>query len=102
MEGVIFTEQADSDLFGIYVYTYQTWGEAQAIKYTNDLKTAMSKVACNPTLLGKRRDKIRPGYFSYHVGRHLFFYRIADEGIEIVRILHDSMDVKRHFPDEVS
>ena len=99
MENVIFTEQADSDLFGIYVYTYKTWGEAQAIKYINDLKAAISKVASNPKMLGKQQDQIRPGYFSYHVGRHLFFYRIADERIEVVRILYDSMDYKRHFPE---
>ncbi|NIR47814.1 type II toxin-antitoxin system RelE/ParE family toxin [candidate division KSB1 bacterium] len=34
---------------------------------------------------------------SYHCGRHVIFYRKAKKGIEIIRVLHDSMDFPRHF-----
>ncbi|MGE4557122.1 MAG: type II toxin-antitoxin system RelE/ParE family toxin [Desulfovibrionaceae bacterium] len=36
-------------------------------------------------------------YFSHPVGKHLIFYRIEDEKVTIVRILHQSMDVGRQL-----
>lgn len=42
-------------------------------------------------------DDIRPGYCKYHVGRHLIFYCQFPEGLEIVRILYDRMDVETYF-----
>jgi toxin ParE1/3/4 len=49
------------------------------------------------------RDEIQPGLRSIHVarhgrrGRHLVLYRIAEgETIDILRMLHDSMDIGRH------
>jgi toxin ParE1/3/4 len=34
------------------------------------------------------------------VKNYLIFYRPLDEGIEIMRILHGSQDIKTIFPDE--
>ena len=31
------------------------------------------------------------------IGRHLIFYREASEGIEIIRILHERMDIESQF-----
>jgi len=47
--------------------------------------------------IGTACDYIRIGYRKHHVGRHLIFYRQADEAVEIIRILHDSMDIERHL-----
>jgi toxin ParE1/3/4 len=51
------------------------------------------------------RGEIRPGLRSLHIarkgrrGRHFILYRTAGaERIEVVRILHDSMDVSRYLP----
>lgn len=94
-----FTEQADQDLLQIYVFTYQTWGEAQSIRYTNALKQRMQKLANTPSL-GKQRDEIRPGYYSYHQGRHYIFYRVVDNGIQIARILHDQRNINQQFSED--
>lgn len=94
----VFTKQADQDLLQIYLFTYQTWGEEQSIRYTNALKQRMQKLANTPAL-GKRRDEIRPGYYSYHQGRHYIFYRVVDDGIQIIRILHDQRQIDRPFFD---
>jgi toxin ParE1/3/4 len=33
--------------------------------------------------------------------RHIIFYRLADdEVIEVVRLLHDAMEVKLHLPED--
>ena len=72
MYSIRFTEQADADLLAIYIYTYNTWNEAQAIKYTDGLKTAVNKLAENPERLGTvDRSTVRPGYRSYRYQSHL-------------------------------
>lgn len=36
-------------------------------------------------------------------GRHLVLYRLSDQGtINFVRILHHSMDIGRHVPDDLA
>ncbi|MBE9063289.1 type II toxin-antitoxin system RelE/ParE family toxin [cf. Phormidesmis sp. LEGE 11477] len=47
MYSIRFTEQADADLLGIYIYTYNTWNENQAIEYTDGLKATVNKLAEN-------------------------------------------------------
>ena len=57
-------------------------------------------------LLGSRtRDEILPGLRALHVarhgrrGRHIILYRAGPEReIEIMRILHDGMELRRHLP----
>ncbi len=56
----------------------------------------ISKMAKSP-LLGKSRDYLRPGYRSIQLERHLIFYRVTDTAVEIVRVLHDSMDPELHL-----
>jgi toxin ParE1/3/4 len=34
------------------------------------------------------------------MGRHLIFYRETAKDIEIIRILHDRMDVESHFDED--
>jgi toxin ParE1/3/4 len=48
---------------------------------------------------GRDCTDIRAGYRKYYVGRHLIFYRMAQDGIKIIRILHDSMDIESHLDD---
>lgn len=101
MYKIRFTEQADLDLISIYSYSYRSWGEPQAIKYTELLREAINKIAANPERIGTvDRSYLRPGYRSYHQQRHLIFYRVVDSCVEIVRFLHDSMDIESHFPDK--
>ena len=47
--------------------------------------------------LGRACDEIRQGYRKHHVGRHLIFYRLIASQIEIIRILHDRMDIDSHI-----
>jgi toxin ParE1/3/4 len=56
----------------------------------------MERISEHP-LLGKSRDEIKAGYRSFHAASHIIFYRKLDEGILVVRILHQSMDVERRF-----
>ena len=47
--------------------------------------------------IGTNIDYVRKGYFKYPAGKYLIFYRVIDNEIEIVRILHHSMDVDSYI-----
>ena len=88
---------AELDYFEILDYTLEKWGIQQFEKYRDVLKGTILRLAQSPTL-GKRCEDIHPDLYRYGAGHHIIFYRIAGEGIEIARILHERMDVPRHFP----
>ncbi|OOQ68213.1 plasmid stabilization protein ParE [Vibrio parahaemolyticus] len=54
-------------------------------------------LAENPDI-GKACDEVRDGYRKFPQGSHVIFYRqIGSQSIEIIRILHKSMDVNPIF-----
>jgi toxin ParE1/3/4 len=87
---------ATRDLEGIWLYTFQEWGIAQAHRYVDDLAEAFDQLANNPQV-GASCDHIRKGYRRSRVGRHAICFRITAYGIAIVRVLHDRMDAQRHL-----
>ena len=51
----------------------------------------------NWRICGRPCDAIRKGYRKRSVGRHVIFYRTVNGGVDVVRILHEQMDVDRHL-----
>lgn len=90
------TPKARADLKDISRYTDKKWGRQQRFKYIKQLKDRFSYLANKPQM-GRKRDEIIGSPYSYHEGRHVIFYRTTAECIEIMRVLHDSMDFPRHF-----
>lgn len=88
--------KAVSDLDSIWNYTLETWGEDQAERYLRMINSGFSELAENPEC-GRECNDIREGYWKYRVGRHLIFYRQESYGVDVVRVLHQSMDVDRHL-----
>jgi len=88
--------KARSDIDAIWDYTVQSWGVQQALHYLNRLRDVCTELADNPEL-GKCRDELYKGLRVYPSGKHLVFYLIIENGIDVVRILHGSMDVQRHL-----
>ncbi|MEE9255980.1 MAG: type II toxin-antitoxin system RelE/ParE family toxin [bacterium] len=91
--------EAARDLLDIGRYTQRRWGVAQRRRYLGDLEERMRFLAENPHS-GAPRGDIREGLRSFLQGGHVIFYLEGAEGVDIVRILHHSMDVLRHFPPE--
>jgi toxin ParE1/3/4 len=92
------TQLALTDLRSIGRYTQTTWGREQRDRYLAKLDHAFHLLAKEPQR-GRDCADIRVGYRKHQVGRHLIFYRMAQDGIEIIRILHDSMDIESHLDD---
>ena len=97
--------QAEQDYVEILQWTIKTFGEGQASTYAETMSRAIEALADGPDVLGARaRDDIEPGIWTLHVarqgcaGRHFVVFRVAEPDIDVLRLLHDSMDLPRHLP----
>ena len=85
--------EAREDLYQIWAYTVDKWSEKQADQYYAHLENCFQEIAHAPMTAGKPYDEIIPGIKARHVGRHMVFYTVQDNGrVLIVRILHERMD----------
>jgi toxin ParE1/3/4 len=92
---------AERDLAEILRYTIKTWGMKQGAAYYQLLTAAKSRIVNNPVLPGsKTRDDLADGCRAFRVAKHLIFYRVSGDSVEIARILHESMDFSRHVGEE--
>jgi len=96
MASYFLSEAAQQDIVSIRDYTMDTWGEEQTSRYLTQLKQRLEWLATNPEL-GKKRDEVKEGYRSYPEGRHIIFYRISKNCIEIIGVIHQSEDVDAHL-----
>ena len=87
--------RAESDLIGIWEYTFREWDAAQADQYLDELDRGMQALSANPDL-GVKRDYVREGYRALFVNRHAIYYIVTATTIHIVRVLHGQMDPDRH------
>jgi toxin ParE1/3/4 len=97
---------AELDFANILGWTTDNFGERQSRLYRDTLLQAIGELANGPNVACSRaRDEIMPGVRTLHVarhgrrGRHFLLYRgVGSQIIEIGRILHDAMELRRHLP----
>jgi toxin ParE1/3/4 len=96
---------AELDFAAILKWTTENFGSGQSQIYRDTLVRAIRELADGPDVPGsKARDDILPGLRTLHVarrgrrGRHFLLYRTQRRIIEIIRILHDGMDLRSHLP----
>jgi len=103
---VRLAQQAERDLLGITLWTLESFSAQQAEIYAETLSLAIEALHDGPEVLGVTvRDDLGLGVRTLHVarqgrkGRHFVVFRAAPEQtIEVLRLLHDSMDLARHLP----
>ena len=83
---------AEQDLINIWLYTCHKWGAAQAEQYLDDLENAMALLAEQPSLCREREEFMPPVRIHNHA-HHLIVYQAFEDGISVIRVLHESMDV---------
>ncbi len=54
------------------------------------------------TVVTRARDDLRPGILMASSGRHSIFLEANASRILVVRVLHDSMDYRRHLSPSVA
>ncbi|HCE9668783.1 type II toxin-antitoxin system RelE/ParE family toxin [Pseudomonas aeruginosa] len=108
------SHDAQADIVDILRFTHNRFGDAARRRYQALIGAALDAVAADPMRLGSlSREEEGPGLRSIHlvycrsmpnVGkdvrpRHFVLYRLAtDQVLEVVRVLHDSMDLDQHLP----
>ncbi len=96
MNKIVIKPEAEKDLEKIYTFTFHRWGLKQAENYVDELVEGMKLLARQPSL-GKGYKFAAIPYSTFHINRHIIFYRTEGKFCVIVRILHDSMEIKKHI-----
>jgi toxin ParE1/3/4 len=91
------SEKAINDLERIWLYTFNKWSLEQADRYHNLIINEIEFIVDNFNL-NRKMDYIRQGYRISKVKSHLiFFKKTEDDIIEVIRILHQNMDIKNRL-----
>lgn len=109
--------QAELDIEVILKWTQDEFGDRARRRYEALLARAIADVAEAPDRAGSRdrpeiavqartyhlrqsRDRVKKAIGRVQRPRHFLLYRVEDGSVEIGRVLHDGMDLKRHLPDD--
>ena len=94
----IFSKKALTDLDDIWYYTVEKWSVDQANRYYELIFEEIGYI-CKRPYSGKSMDDIRKGYRVSKVKSHLIFYKVVNDIVEIIRILHQRMDIENRLSD---
>ena len=101
---------AENDIEEIQRWTRRRFGRMQAEIYSRTIADAIAALVAGPGATGIRvRPDIRAGLYTLRLShfrpraRNLVLFRIKDADrhvIDVIRVLHDAMDLMRHVPPE--
>jgi toxin ParE1/3/4 len=107
---------AEDDIISILAWTLDKFGSAACRRYEALLVEAFDSLCKDPEKFGSiarpefgeslktyhlrfSQDEARTAEGIVHKPRHLLVYQLRENQVlEIVRILHDSMELERHLP----
>jgi len=89
-------QAARNDLKDIGRYTLKNYGKTQRNKYLKGLEERFKLLGETP-YFGRPRDDIKAGYRCSDYEKHVVFYYIQNDFVEIFGILHSSMDPELHL-----
>ena len=92
----VISKKAVADLEEIWLYTVEKWSVAQADRYYNLIFDEINFI-CRNINSGKSMEHVRKGYRASKVKSHLIFYRVSNNTIEVIRILHERMDIENRL-----
>ena len=116
MANVVVAPVAEADIESILAWTQEQFGDEARLRYAAILSQSLLDIAENPHLTGSTsRSEVASNVRTYHISnsrnhvdeaigrvkkpRHVVLYRIAANTVQIGRVLHDSMDLPRHLPE---
>ena len=94
----VISKKAISDLEEIWLYTFEKWSSQQADRYYKLIFDEINYIRKN-NAAGKSMEYVRKGYRASKVKFHLIFYKLSNETIEVIRILHERMDIEDRLND---
>lgn len=79
------------DLREIWVFTAEKWDRRKADSYLDEVRSTIRTIA-DDYRVGLQFDPTDPSLRRALVRSHAIFYRVVDERVRIVRVLHQAMD----------
>ncbi|NLT71255.1 MAG: type II toxin-antitoxin system RelE/ParE family toxin [Verrucomicrobiaceae bacterium] len=92
------TEAALGDLRKIREYTFSQWGEAQEQTYLDGIWDKFEELIADPERWRSRED-LFPGCRMAIHHKHLILFRVDGAKLQVIRVLHGAMDLKRRLDD---
>jgi len=89
--------RAEEDLLEIWYHIARD-NPSAADAMIEQLGATAWHLAENPEM-GRSRPELLPGIRSFPSGNYILFYRMTEEGIELIRVLHASRDLDRLFKE---
>lgn len=93
------SERALSDLEEIWIY-FSEVSEETADKVLKQITEKFPKLL-KFSQIGRERNDLLTSLRSFPAGKYVVFYRETDFGIEIVRVIHSSRDIKQVFDEMI-
>ena len=94
----VISTKAISDLEEVWLYTVDKWSIEQADRYYNLIFDEIAFICKNPKA-GKQMEDVRKSYRAAKVKSHFIFYKVENDIVQIVRILHERMDIENRLDD---
>lgn len=96
MTNYVLSPEAARSIAEIDAYTAKQFGPKQAVRYLESLLDRLEFIAEDPQR-GMHRPELNIGCFSYFVGSHTIYYRVVAEYVQVIDVLHQSMEPSRHL-----
>jgi toxin ParE1/3/4 len=93
---LVVSNAAKTDLADIYLYGLRQWGKGQSENYLEKLKAHIWRLTELP-MIGVERAELLPRIRSLPIESHKLFYRVTNDTVEIVRVLHSRQDPHLHL-----
>lgn len=91
MRGYHLTQDAESDLVEIWLYTYEQWGREQADRYLDSLEQGCEKIV-GSLVTEKSFQEIHPRLRAVLCQHHYIFF-LTNGKPTIIGFLHERMDL---------
>jgi len=96
---LILSPSAICDLQSISEYTLQKWGPEQEGIYLSGLWEKLAAIQASPESFKLREDLVK-GCRSARHEKHVIFFAIQGQTLQVIRILHGAMDFGSHLSGE--
>ena len=93
---LVFSPAAIRDLQSISDYTLQAWGAEQEVLYLRELWRKLDQIRSHPESHRLRSDLVIACRSARHE-KHVIFFSMDGDSIQVIRILHAAMDFDSHL-----
>lgn len=94
---LVLSPRAKADLVDLWAYSLASWGNQQEDVYLEKVETAFLNLLEHPKL-GRLRCEVLPDVYSLVEEKHVIFYKLSEEAIQVLGVVHQRMEIGSRFP----